>query len=79
MKSPHSCYRALFLIYHLFQTTNIFYSPDDSIATAAAQFGEETRAGGGVLFNVKWECMMVKLMGFHKPEKEDLHLACSFV
>ena len=34
--------------------TNIFYSTDDAIATAAARFGEETRPGGGVVFNVKW-------------------------
>ena len=32
----------------------IFHSPDDAIATAAARFGEETQAGGGVVFNVKW-------------------------
>ena len=54
MKSPHSRYRALFLLYRLFQTTKIFYSPDDAIATAAAQFCEEMRSGGGVVFNVKW-------------------------
>ena len=54
MKSPQIRYRALFLLYRLFQTTKIFYLPDDEIATAAAQFGEETRAGGGVEFNVNW-------------------------
>ena len=58
MKSPHSRYHALFLLYRLFQTTKIFYSPDDEIATAAAQFGEETQAGGGVVFNVKWRRYM---------------------
>ena len=31
----------------------MFYSPDDAIATVAARFGEETRPGGGVVFNVK--------------------------
>ena len=54
MKSPHSRYRALCLLYLSFQTTNIFYSPDDAIATSVARFGEETRQGGGVVFNVKW-------------------------
>ena len=54
VKSLHSCYRALFLLYHLFQTKKIFYSPDDAVATATVRFGEETRAGGGVVFNVKW-------------------------
>ena len=44
---------AVFL-YRLFQTTKIFYSPDDAIATAAARFGEETQAEVGVVFNVKW-------------------------
>ena len=34
--------------------TKIFYSPDDEIATAAERFGEETRPGVGVVFNVKW-------------------------
>ena len=53
MKSPHSRYLALFLHYHLLKTTKILYLPDDVIATAAARFGEETRAGGGVVFNVK--------------------------
>ena len=38
----------------LIPNDKLFYSPDDAIATAAAQFGEETRAGGGVVFNVKW-------------------------
>ena len=32
----------------------MFYPPDDAIGTSAARFGEETQAGGGVVFNVKW-------------------------
>ena len=44
----------MFSLYSEFQTTKIFYSPDDAIATAATRFGEETQAGGGVVFNVKW-------------------------
>ena len=34
--------------------TEIFYSPDDATATAAARFDEEIRPRGGVVFNVKW-------------------------
>ena len=33
--------------------------PDDAIATAAARFGEEMRSGGGVVFNVKWNIIIV--------------------
>ena len=65
MKSPHSRYRALFLLYCFFQTTKIFYSPGDDMATPAAQFGEETRPGGGVVFNVKWR----RLWKSHGTEK----------
>ena len=53
-KRPKSSQRAQFLLYLLFHSTNLFDLPDDSIATAAACFGKYLRAGGGVLFNVKW-------------------------
>ena len=43
----------------LFQTTEIFYSPDDAIATVVARFGEETRPGGGFVFNLKWIRYMI--------------------
>ena len=43
--------------------TEIFYLADDAIARASAQFGEETRPGGGVVFNVKWR-------RYTKTEKE---------
>ena len=44
----------LFLLYRLFQTKKIFYLSDDAISITPARFGEETRAGGGVVFNLKW-------------------------
>ena len=62
--SPHSRYRALWLLYRLFQTTGIFYSPGDTIATAAAQFGEATRQVGGVVFNVKWRYLNIDTLLF---------------
>ena len=52
--SPKSSHRAHFLLYRLFHSTKLFYLPIDAIATAAACFGNFLRAGGGVVFNVKW-------------------------
>ena len=49
-QSPPCSFFALSLI----PIDKVFYSPDDAIATAAARVGKETRAGGGVAFNVKW-------------------------
>ena len=54
MTSPKSCHRAQFLLYRLFHSTELFDLPDDAIATAAACFVKSLRAGGGVVFNVKW-------------------------
>ena len=52
--SPRSSHRALFFLYRLFHLTKLFDLPDDVIATAAACFGEGLRAGGGVVFKLKW-------------------------
>ena len=52
--SPKSSHRAQFSLYRVFHLTKLFDLPDDAIATAVSCFGEGLRAGGGVLFNVKW-------------------------
>ena len=62
MTSPRSSHRAQFLLYCLFHSTNLFYLPDDSIATAAVCFGKGFRDGGGVVFNVKWRRYKLKAM-----------------
>ena len=52
--SPKSSHHGQFLLYRLFHSSNLFDFPDDAIETAAACFGKGFRAGGGVVFNVKW-------------------------
>ena len=51
--TTHSLLCAVFAL-SLIPNNKYFYSPDDAIATAAAKFGEETQAGGSVVYNVKW-------------------------
>ena len=53
-KRPKSSHRVQFLLYRLFHFTKLFDLSDDAIATAVLCFGEGLRAGGGVVFNVKW-------------------------
>ena len=50
----NSSHCALFLLHRLIHSTKLFDSPDDAITTAAACFGEGLRAGGGVVFKLKW-------------------------
>ena len=52
--SPHSSHGALFLLDCLFHLTELFDLTNDVIATVAACFGEGLRAGGGVVFKLKW-------------------------
>ena len=53
-KRQKNIHCAQFFLYRLFHSTKLFDLPDDSVATSAVCFGEGLRAGGGIVFNVKW-------------------------